>query len=215
MQINLLIDTSRPSDIAEALVLLSTLEAAAGDDVPTGTTAEDAEFLAGLKADAVAAATPPVMVSTGTWTAPTPDPAVVFAKNDTDVDGVKWDPALHASTKAKTIDGRWKARKRRGSADAEAPAAAVVAAPPPPPVDLPVPPPPPAEPAMVPAGPPAVLTFREVMAKVTARKLGKAKVDELLAIVGLAPDMLAPLVKPENAHMLATFNALVDECPSV
>ena len=54
-----------------------------------------------------------------------------------DINGVVWDPAIHAATKTTTRDGTWRLRRNSGS-PSEAPA---VAAPPPPP--------PPANPAVV------------------------------------------------------------------
>jgi hypothetical protein len=43
------------------------------------------------------------------------DQAAVADAPEVDADGVEWDEELHASTKTKTKDGRWK--KRRGAAD--------------------------------------------------------------------------------------------------
>lgn len=58
------------------------------------------------------------------------------------------------------------------------------------------------------------LTFRAVMAKVTASKnagkLTQADVDAALVMVGLKADELAPLVLPANAALLAAFNDLID-----
>ena len=228
MQITLVIDTNRPTDIAEAQVLLSTLEAATAPDVPAGTmTADDAEFLRQLKMDAVAvredAPLQPMRSNDPPgWTAPPPpadpDPRVVFAQPDVDAAGVKWDPALHASTKAKNMDGTWKVRKRRGSAEAAPPVSPpppppptdTVSVPPPPPVIVPdAPAPPPAVAAVVPAGP---RTFREVMKRVTDLKVSTQRTGEFMTALGFAPDALYALVKPENADKLAAFDAMVDTC---
>lgn len=89
---------------------------------------------------------------------PPPGPAPAI---ELDSAGQPWSSALHASTKAKTIDGRWKARKSRGGspvvpagtqAMTPLPAPAPVLVPPiPATLPLPIPPPPNVPPVSLPS----------------------------------------------------------------
>lgn len=148
-------------------------------------------------------------------------PPVAMAPNpgaEVDSAGVPHNPAVHAGNKAKKQDGTWKARK--GNAAPLAPVPAV-------PASVPLPPAIPPAPLAAESGPvvggvaplaptdaPVPLTFRGVMAKVsagkTAGKLTTADVDAALIMVGLKADELAPLVLPANASLLAAFNDLID-----
>lgn len=223
MQITFTIDTFSLADVGDALKLLSAIQRTLSDSVPTGTMdADDAEFLRQLKMDAVAVredAIVPMLTPSAD-----PDPRVVFGDPNVDVAGVKWDPALHASTKAKNMDGTWKARRKRGETNVAAEALAkqvtdgalvqghAPVAPPPPPTDtVSVPPPPPVA-AVVPPGAPPVLTFRDVMKKVHERGIPTAKSDEFLVALGMGAGTLYALVKPENADKLAAFDTMVDTC---
>ena len=125
---------------------------------------------------------------------------------DRDIDGVAWDRNLHTSTKAKTIDGRWKPRKPRSPTPPAAPAPAAplgpmggVSIPPPPPVlppsggddDIDVEPDAPDQPAGVPAAPaPPAIDFPTFISKLTAAStagtITQKRIDEVMAQFGLA-----------------------------
>jgi hypothetical protein len=87
-------------------------------DVPMTQVATDAEAVIPLQrnaaeelcytAPAVARATEP----------PVPD-VVTIAPTETDIDGIEWNAEMHASSKAKTKDGKW--RKKRGADDTPEP----------------------------------------------------------------------------------------------
>lgn len=62
---------------------------------------------------------------------------------DVDADGVAYDAAIHSSTRSKTIDGRWKARRNRTGAAPPPPVPTATTDAPPPPVPGTPPPPPP------------------------------------------------------------------------
>jgi hypothetical protein len=85
---------------------------------------------------------------------PIPLPPGVAVERDSA--GVAYDAAVHSSTRSKTIDGKWKARRNRTSAAAPAAPVADAAPPaapiPPPPVSAaPIPPPPNVPPVFLPA----------------------------------------------------------------
>ena len=104
-----------------------------------------------------------------------------------DSTGALWDPELHASSKALTKDGKWRARRNSG----EAP-------PPPPAVAPPPPPPPPSAPA---------ITFAQMMTKLTPgfgdgsltmldvnQALGRLGVTNLPAL-NQSPDLIPDLLR--------------------
>lgn len=70
---------------------------------------------------------------------PIPPPPGPAPSQILDSAGVPWSSALHTSTKAKTIDGRWKARKSRGGSPV-VPAGTQAMTPLPAPAPVPVPP---------------------------------------------------------------------------
>ena len=160
--LELLIDFAKetPETIRAAIRMLQAFDQAAPVETRRGAGAVE-EATAGL-AEAVAHLTPPPpqsMTPAVPVAAATAIPAATDPASSTGADalvdsaGVKWDPKLHTSTKTKTIDGKWKARKPR-----EAPVPLV-------PVPVPgvttgtVPPPPPPPPpvSMTPPPPPSVL----------------------------------------------------------
>ena len=176
-------------------------------------------------------------VPTGTPSAPiAPAPLPPTLAPEYDTAGVPWDARVHQSGRGKKQDGTWKLKKGLDPAFAAAVLAEITPAAAPAPVatvalvpSVPAPPtlpgslasviPPPAPPAAPVVAAPVsstsgTVTFREVMAKVTAGatsgKLTKVQVDEALVMVGLKADELAPLVLPANADKLANFNALID-----
>lgn len=135
--------------------------------------------------------------------APVTDPAL-------DVNGVAWDVALHASTKAKNVDGTWRARRNLGAAVPPPPPVAVsvvainpVAAPPAPTL-VPLPPPIPASavpPPPVPGLSPFPRMMRTITDNITASRITKAQVNEVLAAHGVMdPGQIAVLAgAPETA----------------
>lgn len=142
---------------------------------------------------------------------PPPPPPIVdqMAKNaaagnaplaDLDSDGKPWDASLHAGTKTKTADGKWK-KKKNTKGDAPPPPPPAGDAPPPPPASTAPPiPPPPATDAPA-AGP----TFRSIMAKAKgAVESGK-----------LTHDAVGLLVKQAGAPDLTTLNSMAHLIPKV
>jgi hypothetical protein len=106
-----------------------------------------------------------------------------------DAAGEPWDPNLHASSKAKLKNGRW--RLRRGG-----PAKPAADAPPPPAAPVvPPPPPAPAEVPPVPEGP----TFRTLVALIVAARnedrLSDEKIAEIVTAAG-APDLQSLAAMP-------------------
>ena len=100
-----------------------------------------------------------------------------------DSTGTLWDPELHASSKAFTKDGKWRARRNSGGAP-----------PPPPPVAV-APPPPPPPPPPLPA-----ITFAQMMAKLTPGfsdgSLDMHSVNQALGRIGV-PNLPALNQSPE------------------
>ena len=172
--------------------------------------------------------------------APPPPPAAPAppgpaAAPEYDAKGAPWDGRIHASNRAKKIDGTWK-NKRGVSADlitaceaqnkpgnatttaTPATASAVVpvttVAPAPPAV-----PPPPAAPlaatsSAAPSTGNVPIDFRGLMQKIqaatAANKLTAEQVNAALAGVGLKPEEMAQLIN--NAPLIASLNAAVDAC---
>lgn len=150
-------------------------------------------------------------------TAPPPPPGPAVAP-ELDSRGLPWDGRIHASNRAKKIDGAWK--NKRGVDVAmisqiegapAAPAAPLVTAAPPPPA--------PAAPSVVtaPAPPstasaPTVVDFRGLMQKIQAAtqagKLSTEQVTAALAGVGLKPEEMSQLIN--NAPLIASVNAAVE-----
>jgi hypothetical protein len=155
-----------------------------------------------------------------------PAPGAALTPVERDTAGVPYDARIHNKSRTKKQDGTWKLAKGIDSAVVAAvlaeikgaPAAPLVPAAPAAPSAPPVPPPPPPSPTVGNAAPaaavPSVISFRDVMKKVTenqtAGKLSKAQIDHALGQVGFKPDELAPLVMPANAQLLAAFNSLID-----
>ena len=136
----------------------------------------------------------------GGW-APHESGAVIPAEDAAPLDieprdstGALWDPELHASSRATTREGKWRARRNSGEAPPPPPVTAAppppppptaavapppppppptaaVAPPPPPPPPTaavaPPPPPPPPTAAVVPPPPPPAITFAQMMTKLT------------------------------------------------
>lgn len=166
---------------------------------------------------------------------PAPPPAAppppVGNPDDYDSAGVKYDPNVHSSSRAKLKDGKWKMR-RGGPSKTTAPPPMVPASPPPataPPAAAPPPPPsdpyvagimsppvtptaaappPPSDPP--PPPPPAGPTYRSLVAKITAAvqagKMTHNRVKEL-CIAGGAPDLTT---LNAMAHLIPTVDTLVD-----
>ena len=151
------------------------------------------------------------------------------APPDLDSTGLPYDARIHNKSRTKKQDGTWKLAKGIDPALAAGITAELRAQFPAPPVpvapDVPPPPPPPAPPVVPPAppAPPAApaapvssgpVTFRDVLAKVTAGqaagKFTKVDVTAMLATVGLGPNDLAKLVTPEQRPALESFNILLD-----
>lgn len=86
-----------------------------------------------------------------------------------DSTGALWDPELHASSKALTKDGKWRARRNSGEAPPPPPVTAVPPPPPPPTAAVAPPPPPPAVAPPPPPPPPSApaITFAQMMTKLT------------------------------------------------
>jgi hypothetical protein len=154
---------------------------------------------------------------------PAEDAAPLAIAELRDSTGTLWDPDLHASSKALTRDGKWRARRNSGEAPPPPPAVApppppAVAPPPPPPAVAPPPPPPPPPPTVAPPPPtvapppPTVapaITFAQMMTKLTPgfsdgsltmldvnQALGRISVPNLPALnqsPHLIPDLLREL----------------------
>ena len=132
---------------------------------------------------------PPSDDAPGIVPPPPPSGAVV----DLDVEGLPWDERIHAGSKEKNADGRWKSRKgvKRESPEYAAavaqlrliyPAPATVTPPPPPPADVadvPAPPPPP------PGGMDFPGLMRRVSKLIAAKKLTPADLNSIAQDVGL------------------------------
>ena len=131
-----------------------------------------------------------------------------------DSEGQPWNPNLHARTKTKTKDGKWKKRRGGPVTTATPPADPPPAAVPPAPA---TPPPAPATPPAAPAAPPpapaaaateaadGVPTFRSLVAKIaTATTAGK-----------ITADRVKQLCEQAGAPDLTTLNAMPDLVPVV
>ncbi len=185
---------------------------------------------------------PPPGVSptfTGTLTVP---PAIPSAPGpvvpaELDKRGMPYDARIHASNRAKKLDGAWKnkrgvdpnlviaceAQNKPGNAPSTAialtaAAPAIMAAPAPPaaPTAPPAPPPPPPTVGSVapPAVAPSAIDFRGLMQKIQAAtaggKLTADQVNAALAGVGLRPEEMAALIN--NAPLIASVNSAIDAC---
>lgn len=134
--------------------------------------------------------------------APVTDPAL-------DVNGVAWDAALHASTKAKNVDGTWRARRNLSDKAVTPPAAPVPPPPPainsvatpPAPTLVPLPPAAPVPPPPVPGLSPFPRMMRTITDNLTAGRITKPQVNEVLAAHGVMdPGQIAVLATlPDTA----------------
>lgn len=167
---------------------------------------------------------------------PAPPGPVVAA--ELDVRGMPYDARIHASNRAKKIDGSWKNRRGVDAAlvatieaqnkpgNAPTPGVSTMVAParptasgaaspatsagtaPPPP-----PPPPPTDGAVAPvAAVPSAIDFRGLMQKIQAAsaagKLSDEQVNTAFASVGLKPEDMGQLIN--NAPLIASVNAAID-----
>ncbi len=161
--------------------------------------------------------------------APVPPGPAVAAELDSR--GYPWDGRIHASNRAKKIDGSWKnkrgvdanlivaveAQNKPGnatpSAVGQAMAAQVPAVAPPAP-SAPPPPAPTVGSAALAAIAPSAIDFRGLMQKIqqgtSAGKLTTDQVNNALAGVGLKPEEMAQLIN--NAPLIASVNAAIDSC---
>lgn len=174
--------------------------------------------------------------------APTPMPPGPAVAAELDSKGYPWDGRIHASNRAKKIDGSWKnkrgveanlvvaceAQNKAGNAlmTAAVPTIPVVSAPvvvaaslapAVPPAPTAPPPPPPTVGSVAPAAAvPAAIDFRGLMQKIQAatasQKLSTDQVNAALAGVGLKPEEMAQLIN--NAPLIASVNAAIDSCLS-
>ena len=140
------------------------------------------------------ATTPPAV---DTVQVPPPPPAPPESV-ELDAAQMPWDPEKHASSRAKTSAGLWKAK--RGS-KSDVPPADTAQVPPPPPADTAqVPPPPPADTVQVPPPPADTLTFGKfvdmIMHAKNAGQLTIEGINGVIASVGL-PSLPALAGKPE------------------
>jgi len=141
--------------------------------------------------------------------------------SEPDSAGSPWDARIHASNRAKKIDGTWKNR-RGGPVDAplaptSAPPAATELAQP---STAAVPPPPPSVTVAAPATLPTtaaivttVVDFRSLMQKIQsatmAGKLSVEQVNAALASIGLKPEEMAQLIG--NVLLISSVNAAIDK----
>ncbi|MFA5387030.1 MAG: hypothetical protein WC322_01385 [Candidatus Paceibacterota bacterium] len=114
----------------------------------------------------------PMLMHEATVTAPAPHPMLQHeAAADVDGYGTVYDPAIHAATRTKTIDGRWKRKRGLGADTLDALAQQAVT------------PAPAAFPGFEPAAPARDVSYADIIA--TANKLtssGRVKYEEIINI---------------------------------
>lgn len=137
------------------------------------------------------------------------NPAEIFAKPSTidatpgpdlDLDGLPWDARIHARTKTKTADGRWKLARGTNRAEAkkvEKELHKVMSIPTPPPPNIPM--------------PPAIETFPTLMKKLTAAvAAGKITNSTILSVINQFEIPSIPLIAT-RPDLVPAISKAIDE----